>query len=61
MEEQLKEESTKGRKRSGPVLGCEQFRSSNYSWPEQLHTIAIVGNGPLKEESRKQINVRSEA
>ena len=37
---------TKGRERSGPVLGCEQFQSQNFSWPQTLQTIAVVGNGP---------------
>lgn len=59
LEEHLQEESTKGRIRSGRVQGCEQFRSSNFSWPAHLQTVAIVGNGPLKEESRTQISVRS--
>ena len=48
---------TKGRERSGPVLGCEQFQSQNFSWPQTLQTIAVVGNGPLTEQSRAEINV----
>ena len=48
---------TKGRERSGPVLGCEQFQSQNFSWPQNLQTIAVVGNGPLTEQSRQEINV----
>lgn len=49
---------TKGRNRSGPVLGCEQFHSRNFTWPPGLRTIAVVGNGPLAPASHTEINVR---
>ena len=48
---------TKGRERSGPVLGCKQFQSQNFSWPQDMQSIAVVGNGPLTEQSRQEINV----
>ena len=50
---------TKGRNRSGPIQGCEQFQSKNYTWPAGMQTVAIVGNGPLTSESREEINVSS--
>lgn len=36
--------------RRHPPLGCEQF-----SWPEGIKNLAIVGNGPLSIEDRKGI------
>jgi len=36
--------------RRHPPLGCQQF-----SWPEGMQSLAIVGNGPLSSRDREQI------
>lgn len=34
-------------------LGCQQFK-----WPNQTHSIALVGNGPLSKDQRRAVEVR---
>lgn len=49
----LQRRSTSGgtQRRHAP-LGCEQF-----AWPDELTSIAIVGNGPLSRQHRDEIEV----
>ena len=39
-------------RRPYPPLGCEQF-----TWPANMSSLALVGNGPLSQQHRKEVEV----
>ena len=41
-------------RRSHPPLGCEQF-----TWPANMSSLALVGNGPLSQQHRRELEVIS--